>query len=51
MCTTFCKCPGSPTDEHYKQYEAIPDAKYAQYDRAFKYIDNGETDVNKIIER
>ena len=33
MCTDFCICPGTPTDSWYKEYMAIPDAKYLKYDR------------------
>ena len=39
MCTPFCKCPGSPTDAHYKEYQAIPKETYQKYDRYFSAAD------------
>ena len=33
MCTDFCVCPGTPTDQHVKDYLALPDAVYDKANR------------------
>lgn len=34
MCTDFCVCPGTATDQHVKDYQALPDAAYDKANRA-----------------
>ena len=35
MCTDFCICPGAPTDQWYKDYEAVPAEEYTKNNRVF----------------
>ena len=46
MCTSFCICPGLPTDEHYQAYEAIEESVYNQYNRTFLGFD-GAVNVDR----
>lgn len=51
MCTTFCKCPGAPGDEHYMQYKEIKPFVYEKYDRYFKVTQKPDESINDFIER
>lgn len=33
MCTDFCICKGTPNDQWVKDYEALDDSKYSEFDR------------------
>lgn len=50
MCTTFCQCPGTFDDEHYKQYKAIPAATYEKFDRIFKYYPDLDSERSDDIQ-
>jgi len=39
MCTSFCICPGTPLDDHYLEYQAIPEEDYNAWNRTFLGFD------------
>ena len=47
MCTDFCICEGTPDDEHYKAYKAIPEATYNKYGRTFEKGFDGEINLQR----
>lgn len=47
MCTDFCICPGTPTDQWYKDYEAVPAEEYKKHNRIFAGFD-GTIDLTRF---